>query len=326
MTSLSKLVDQPPAFGGERDQTPRPSTRSGGAGHKPAPLRPVDQPTDAGLRQLEMAGELEHPRLAVAQDAEQPQLRDREVVGGRDPAQHALDGERELHDGVDQARGPLLIWHDGECTCDLSRHELYWFVTRTTLWSPHERRRAHLRSVRPATSNSRAGPGSTRSWSTSSPPACTPAYAPRRGTHYNEHRRAPAGPRLRRRRPGPPPASSCTSSGRTPGPAAMPEQTSVDRGRSAPLPEDPTPPPSPPAMNPAMSSWVALRRRSSSGPGRACSSSAPAATPGGWRSRSPATSAPRGWWRPWAPPRAPRPAAGNPRRHQRGVARRLPAR
>ena len=49
------------------------------------------------------------------------------------------------------------------------------------------------------------------------------------------------------------------------------------------------------AMNPAMSSWVALRRRVPLGPGRASWSWAPPVTPEPWPSRSPSGSAPGGW-------------------------------
>ena len=54
-----------------------------------------------------MAGEVEHRRLAVAQDPQQAQLGDREVVRGGDLGQRGLDRERELDDRVDSLRSAI---------------------------------------------------------------------------------------------------------------------------------------------------------------------------------------------------------------------------
>ncbi len=68
-------------------------------------LRPVDEAGDARLVELQEAGEEEGPRFAVAEDAEQAHLDDREVLARRDPSHHALDQERGLDEGVDEGRG-----------------------------------------------------------------------------------------------------------------------------------------------------------------------------------------------------------------------------
>ena len=67
-----------------------PVVRGGRALDQPATLGAVDQPCDARLLELQEAGEVEHRGLAVAQDSQQAQLRDREVVCRRDLAQQRL--------------------------------------------------------------------------------------------------------------------------------------------------------------------------------------------------------------------------------------------
>ena len=78
----------------------------------------------------------------------------------------------------------------------------------------------------------------------------------------------------------------------------MAERTVIDLDRSVVLPSGIDPVQVAAAMNPAMSSWVALRRRIDFRRGRACSCSGRPGTPAGWRSRSPSGSVPGGWSRP----------------------------
>jgi len=73
---------------------------------------------------------------------------------------------------------------------------------------------------------------------------------------------------------------------------AMAEQTLVDLRRSVVLPEGSDPVLIAAAMNPAMSSWVALRQRIPFPPGQSVLVLAATAAPGSWLSRSPNTLAP----------------------------------
>jgi hypothetical protein len=85
----------------------------GDAFDQAAPFGAVDQAGDARLVELEVTGEDEDPRFAVAEDPQQPHLDDREVVALGDPAQHPLDQEGGLDQRVDEAQfgvGPDLSW------------------------------------------------------------------------------------------------------------------------------------------------------------------------------------------------------------------------
>ena len=73
---------------------------------------------------------------------------------------------------------------------------------------------------------------------------------------------------------------------------SMAEQTVIDVRRSVPLPEGSDPVRIAAAMNPAMSAWVALRRRVSFHPGRAVLVLAATGDRGDWPSRSPGISGP----------------------------------
>jgi len=71
---------------------------------------------------------------------------------------------------------------------------------------------------------------------------------------------------------------------------AMAEQTVIDLRRSVELPEGGDPVLIAAAMNPAMSAWVALRRRIAFRPGQSVLVLAATAAPAGWPCRSPGTS------------------------------------
>ena len=72
-----------------RSTRPRRSARS---------MRPVT----LDFSSAEVAREVEHRRLAVAQDRQQAELDDREVVRGGDLAERGLDREGQLDERVDQ--------------------------------------------------------------------------------------------------------------------------------------------------------------------------------------------------------------------------------
>jgi hypothetical protein len=74
----------------------------------------------------------------------------------------------------------------------------------------------------------------------------------------------------------------------------MAEEVVADRRRCVLLPEGTDEAVVAAAMNPAISSWIALRLRAPIHPGRACSCSERRATPAGWPSRSRESSAPAG--------------------------------
>lgn len=103
MAASSVSAGEGVAPGGEDAPDRPPVAGDGYPLDEVAPLRPVDQPGDARLLELEYAGELEHADLPVAQHAEQPQLGDREVVPGGDAPEQRLDYERELDEPVHQA-------------------------------------------------------------------------------------------------------------------------------------------------------------------------------------------------------------------------------
>jgi hypothetical protein len=60
---------------------------------QPPLLGPADQPGDRRLVQSQMIGELAHRHPPVPQDAEHPELRQRQVMLGPDPAQHGHHGK-----------------------------------------------------------------------------------------------------------------------------------------------------------------------------------------------------------------------------------------
>jgi hypothetical protein len=49
---------------------------------------------------VEVARELEHAGLAIAEDAEQPDLNEGEVVAGRDRGKASMEQERELEQSI----------------------------------------------------------------------------------------------------------------------------------------------------------------------------------------------------------------------------------
>jgi NADPH:quinone reductase-like Zn-dependent oxidoreductase len=112
------VADLRGAAGGERPPFPRQPhphgaavVRVGDPLDQATGLGAVDQAGDARLVELQVAGEHEDPRFAVAQDAQQPHLDHREVEARRDSPQHSLDQERGLDERVGEVQ--LIVWHAG---------------------------------------------------------------------------------------------------------------------------------------------------------------------------------------------------------------------
>ena len=75
-------------------RTTRPSADVVTPPRQPTALGAVNQPRDAGLIEVHVARKLQHRRaqkLPVAQNAQQPQVNDRQLITGRDPTKHMLD-------------------------------------------------------------------------------------------------------------------------------------------------------------------------------------------------------------------------------------------
>ena len=122
--------------------------------------------------------------------------------------------------------------------------------------------------------------------------AAPPGALAGRRLALHEHRRAAAGPGHRRRGARRRRASCATSSWTTRRWARWPSGRSSTSTAVSCSPPDVDPVPMAAAMNPAMSSWVALRRRIDFERGSGCSCSGRPAMRAGWPSRSPSASAP----------------------------------
>jgi hypothetical protein len=104
---LGDLVHESSASLRERDVNGPPIPGARGATDEAATFSPSDEPRDARLVELQHGGHGEHRGLPVAQDAEESNLDEGEIMDVGDPCDGALHGERELHEAVgERQHGP----------------------------------------------------------------------------------------------------------------------------------------------------------------------------------------------------------------------------
>ena len=82
--------------------TARPSSPFCAAREQAPPLGSIDEAGQRRPLEPEEPRQLGHPGPAIAQDAERPHLRERQVVVRPDPSQHAHHDERALRERVDE--------------------------------------------------------------------------------------------------------------------------------------------------------------------------------------------------------------------------------
>jgi hypothetical protein len=87
-------------FGGQAHMHRAAIGVSCGSGDQSATLGAGNQTADAGLLEREVVSKVAHRWLAIAQDAQQPRLRDGELMARGHPRKHILNRERNLYQRV----------------------------------------------------------------------------------------------------------------------------------------------------------------------------------------------------------------------------------
>ena len=83
----------------------------GGAFHEAASLRAVDEAADAGLVEVQHAGEFDDARLAIAEYPQQPDLGQRQLVLGRHARERRPDQNESSMSASVEIRLLLMVCH-----------------------------------------------------------------------------------------------------------------------------------------------------------------------------------------------------------------------
>ena len=89
----------------------------------PRRSRAIDEPGDARLVEVQKRRQRQHGGLAVAEDSEQANLDQGEIMAGGDAGERALNGERELYETIRERQLGLRHRRPGVCSINSRPHQ-----------------------------------------------------------------------------------------------------------------------------------------------------------------------------------------------------------